>query len=267
MYRLLRHEAEVHAIPGRDLRDLGDALLLLDPSEPEPFWNRLEAINWPEEPAAFDRRLAETAVMFAAAGRQPHCWPSPAQDTPADLVDRLRTNGFEAIGDGFLMVTRDPAPVQAALRAGPPADTIVERVPALHGRLAERTAGEIVDVLLAAFGVVADRPNLQREVVAALADARISYYVARLEGLPVAVARRATFDGLSYLSSIGTMEQVRGQGLGGLLTATAALDGLDAGSEWVHLGVFSDNLPAVRLYRRLGFVESGLPGPDMLLTG
>jgi hypothetical protein len=35
--RLLRHEAEVHAIPGRTLRDLGDALLLHDPLEPEPF--------------------------------------------------------------------------------------------------------------------------------------------------------------------------------------------------------------------------------------
>ena len=42
MRRLLLHEARVHAIPGRDLRDLGDAILLHDPVETEPFWNRLE---------------------------------------------------------------------------------------------------------------------------------------------------------------------------------------------------------------------------------
>lgn len=267
MYRLLRHEAEVHAILGRDLRDLGDALLLLDPSEPEPFWNRLEAIHWPDEPAAFDRRLAETAVIFAAAARQPHCWPSPSQDTPTDLVERFRANGFEAIGDGFLMVTRDPAQVRDVVRVGPPAGATIERVRALHGPLAERAAAEIVDVLLAAFGVVVDGPTLHREVLAALADVRFCYYLARLEGSPVAVTRRATFGGLSYLSSVGTMEQVRGHGLGGLLTASATLDGLEAGSEWVHLGVFADNIAALRMYRRLGFVESGLPGPDMLFTG
>ena len=35
MRRLLLHEARVHAIPGRTLRDLGDAILLHDPAEPE----------------------------------------------------------------------------------------------------------------------------------------------------------------------------------------------------------------------------------------
>ena len=37
-------------MPGRELRDLGDAILLDDPNDPEPFWNRIEAIRWPAEP-------------------------------------------------------------------------------------------------------------------------------------------------------------------------------------------------------------------------
>ena len=41
MRRILVHEARVHATPGRRLRDLGDSLLLHDPLDPEPFWNRL----------------------------------------------------------------------------------------------------------------------------------------------------------------------------------------------------------------------------------
>ena len=65
MRRLLLHEARVHAIPGRELRDLGDGLLLFDPNEPEPFWNRLEGVRWPSEPDAFDRRLTEALVLFA----------------------------------------------------------------------------------------------------------------------------------------------------------------------------------------------------------
>ena len=56
----------VHAIPNRDLRDLGDAILLHDPVETEPFWNRIEAIHWPAEPDAFDRRLTEILVLFAS---------------------------------------------------------------------------------------------------------------------------------------------------------------------------------------------------------
>ena len=43
-----------------------------------------------------------------------------------------------------------------------------------------------------------------------------------VDGVPAAVARRATFDGLSYLSSIGTAGWARGRGFGGLVTAAAA---------------------------------------------
>ena len=50
MRRLILHETQVHAMPGRDVRDLGDAILLHDPIDPEPFWNRLAAIRWPADP-------------------------------------------------------------------------------------------------------------------------------------------------------------------------------------------------------------------------
>jgi hypothetical protein len=94
MRRLLLHEAQIHATPGRDLRDLGDAILLHDPTDPEPFWNRLAAIRWPAEPDAFDRRLTEVVVMFATLARQPHIWPAPAHDTPGGPGRPPRANGF-----------------------------------------------------------------------------------------------------------------------------------------------------------------------------
>jgi hypothetical protein len=112
--RLLRHEAGVHAIPGRTLRDLGDSLLLYDPEEPEPFWNRIAAIRWPIDPTGFDHRLAEIGVLFASIGRQPHIWTSPPHDEPADLVARLAANGFENVGEGLLMVDDAGAPARTA---------------------------------------------------------------------------------------------------------------------------------------------------------
>jgi ribosomal protein S18 acetylase RimI-like enzyme len=266
--RLLRHEAEVHAIPGRELRDLGDSLLLYDPIDPEPFWNRVEAVCWPAEPEAFDRRLGEVGILFASIGRQPHIWLAPPHDEPADLAARLIANGFEDMGKGLLMVTRDGKLARAVLARPPDAAVHLERLAGIGGPLAASAAESIVAVLFDAFGVgESRRAGIVGETLASLGDPRFVHYLVRRAGEPVAVARRATFDGFSYLSSIGTVERARGLGLGRLVTASAVVDALDAGSEWVHLGVFADNPPAIALYEQLGFVMSGEPGPDMVLVG
>lgn len=267
--RLLLHEAAVHAVPGRELTDLGDGVLLLDPADPEPFWNRLAAVRWPDEPAAFDRRLTEVLLRFAAKGRQPHVWVSPPHDQPADLVARLAANGFEDTGPGLLMVADGPTAARAALDR-PAADPTVRirRTGSLTNAAADAEARPIVDVLLGAFGVGEERrPGVTAETLASLRDPRFMHYVVLVGDRPAAVARRATFDGLTYLSSIGTAPWARGRGLGRLVTATATADGFAAGSAYVHLGVFVDNDPAVALYLRLGFQRSGDPGPDMLLVG
>jgi ribosomal protein S18 acetylase RimI-like enzyme len=266
--RLLKHEAQVHAIPGRELRDLGDALLLHDPTDPEPFWNRLEAIGWPSEPAAFDQRLSEMRILFASIGRQPHIWLAPPHDEPADLEGRLAANGFEDMGKGLLMIARDDELARNGSAATPGADLAVERRSEIVGHTAALVADEIVTVLFDAFAVAeARRPNIVAETMASLGDPRFTHYLVRRDGEAVAVARSATFDGLTYLSSIGTVERARGLGFGRLVTASALKDALDAGSEWVHLGVFADNPTAIALYERLGFVAAMDPGPDMVLVG
>ena len=266
--RLLRHEAEVHAIPGRVLRDLGDAFLLHDPVEPEPFWNRLEAIVWPAAAAAFDRRLSEVLVLFASVGRQPHVWLSPPFDRPADIEARLLANGFADMGHGLLMVARDGERAREALAERPPEpDVSIERLAALEGPGVEAVAGDVVDVLLSAFAVGLERrAGLVAETMATLVDRRFTHYLVRRSGEPSAVLRSATFDGVSYLSSIGTVPGARDLGLGRLVTATATVDAVRAGSELVHLGVYVDNAPARHLYERLGFVISGEPAPDLLLV-
>ena len=266
--RLLRHEAQVHAIPGRELRNLGDSLLLYDPTDPEPFWNRLEGITWPIEPTAFDQRLSEIRILFASIGRQPHIWLAPPHDEPADLEARLAVNGFEDMGKGLLMVAREDDRARGAVAATPGGDAAVERRSGIVGHAAGLVADEIVTVLFDAFAVPeARRANIVAETMASLGDPRFRHYLVRRDGEAVAVARSATFDGLTYLSSIGTVERARGLGFGRLVTANALEDALDAGSEWVHLGVFADNPTAIALYERLGFAAAMDPGPDMFLVG
>ena len=267
MRRLLLHEARVHAVPGRQLRDLGDALLLHDDSEPEPFWNRLEAVRWPDDPSAFDRRLTETLVLFASIGRQPHIWSSPLHDAPADLVERLSTNGFRDMGEGFVMALADPGPARRAAREPLPTGLTVERLAGLSGKAAEVVADGIVDVLVDAFDVEEERrPGVERETVASLAHAWFTHYLVRIDGRPAAVARRATFDGASYLSSIGTAGWARGRGYGSLVTRIATLDSLALASDWTYLGVFADNTPAIGVYERSGFARVGGSCPDLLLV-
>ncbi len=109
--------------------------------------------------------------------------------------------------------------------------------------------------------------QIRTETVAALGNPWFTRYLVRWHGSPAAVARRATFDGLTYLSSIGTAPAARGRGFGGLVTAAAANDAVDAGSEHVALGVFAENEQAIRLYRRAGFETFGAPASDLLLVG
>jgi hypothetical protein len=266
MRRLLLHEARVHAIPGRDLRDLGDSILLHDPAEREPFWNRLEGLRWPDDPGAFDKRLTEVLVLFASIGRTPHIWASPLHDSPADLASRLEANGFRDMGMGNLMLLahREPAITAAA---GPIPDGVsIERLAGVSGPKAETASTAIVDVLLDAFEVDPERrPAIEGETVASLVHPWFTHYLIRADGEPAAVARRATFDGLTYLSSIGTAGWARGRGLGTLVTRLAAADGLAEADTLVYLGVFADNRDAIGVYERSGFEQLGTSCPDMLL--
>ena len=72
--------------------------------------------------------------------------------------------------------------------------------------------------------------------VASLAHPWFTHYLLRFDGRPATVARRATFEGASYLSSIGTAGWARGRGFGGLVTRLATADSLALGSEWTYLG-------------------------------
>jgi GNAT superfamily N-acetyltransferase len=259
------HEAQSHALIGREVRDLGDAVLLHDESDREPFWNRLAGIDWPANVAAFDRRLTEALALFAGLDRIPHVWPMPGFDEPGDLTARLLANGFEDFGGGLLMAL-DPT------RAVPPpvhdgnGGVRVERLHRVTGDGAAEAARAIAAVLLTSFTVEPERRvAIELEAVLGLATDAYHAILVRVDGVPAAVARRTTFAGASYLSSIGTDPAFRGRGLGRLVTGLAVADAVATGSRWTYLGVFEENRIAQSLYGSLGFVAIGGVAPDLLL--
>ena len=262
---LERHETLAHAMPGREVLDLGDALVLMDPVDTEPFWNRAVSLRWPAARDAFDHRLTELLALFAARDRRPHVWPSVAWNQPPDLVPRLFDAGFRDAGGGWFMVLADPAaspPVDPGeLSPEVTLDAVREPVDALQ------VGQEAAMILVEAFSAdPALGDDIAADVVLALRDPKVTLHLARVDGVPAAVAKATTFDGASYLSSIGTRPRFQGRGLGTMVTRAAVGGSLAAGSHWVYLGVFDLNERAVRLYRKLGFVPIGDVSPDLLLV-
>ncbi len=280
--RLVLHEARAQQTPARELRDLGDGWLLHDPSDAEPFWNRLIAPRWPAATAAFDRRLDEVIMLFATLARLPHVRPLPVGSEPADLADRLLSAGFEAMGADRRMVLVDPGRVddlvattkaRAAAAFGPASLEVTRHdVGTIGGRdrrgWTERRqwAADASEVLTDAFGVEpARRIALENDVLACISRPGCAMLLISVDGVPAAIARRATTQDGSYLSSIGTRPAFRRRGLGALATALVLQDALANGGSTVHLAVEVDNEAARFLYEGLGFAVVGEPTPDLLL--
>ena len=266
MRRLLLHEARVHAIPGRDLRDFGDAILLHDPVEREPFWNRLEGLRWPEDPAAFDRRLTETLVLFASIGRTPAHLGDTDPRFPRGPGRAARVERVPRHGDGQRDDAGRPGTGPALSHAAVSGRHHHRALVGVEGPDAEAAASAIVEVLIDAFEVDPERRRaIEGETVASLGHPWFTHYLIRADGEPAAVGRRATFEGVTYLSSIGTAGWARGRGLGTIVTRMAASEALADGSSFVYLGVFADNSDAIGVYQRSGFQQVGSSCPDMLL--
>lgn len=275
MAAIERHELLCHAIPGREVRDLGDALLLHDAADGDPFWNRLQAVRWPSGAAAFDRRLTEALLLFAGIGRRPHVWPSPVHAAPPDLADRLLRDGFADVGAGQVMVMAHPA-AAGPIREGEPARGVeLQVVGGARGRAPDGPGGSRVpaasvleeagSVLAVAFGAPPERSrDLARELRLALGDPRVVLVLARVDGIAAAAAKATVFGGWAYLSSIGTVPGHRGRGLASLATRQAIAASRALGGGRPYLGVHSGNSGALRLYRRLGFRSVG-ESPDLLL--
>ena len=257
------HQVRAVTIPGRGWRDLGDAVMLFSAVEKDPFFNRLVAVRWPSEPAAFDARLLVACELFAALERRPHIWAIPGMSGPDDLIERLAANGFIDQGGGYDMVlVRDPH--ETPPRRLPPG-AVLEH---WNGSTAEEIparAEAMALVIGAAFEMPASRQSdLAREIGLTLGRPDFHAYMLTLDSEPVATGQRYTFDGGSYLSSIGTLPEWQGRGFGEHITRVLADDSIAAGVNLVYLGVYGDNEGAIRLYERLGFSILGGRSADML---
>lgn len=268
---LEEHETRAHALGGRELRDLGDCLLLHAPDEVDPFVNRIGRLRLPEDPRAFDRRLDELLLLFATLDRRPHAWTAPAYREPADLEERLIANGF-ALGLGAHVLVIDARTAPDALRVAPAPgevtddpDVTVERWRGGAPRTDEELAAAGA-LLAASFGLGSlGIPSIVTDLRGSLTSPAAELVVLRAGERLVAAGKRSTFDGASYLAAIGTAPDLQGRGLGTLLVRTLVADALADGVRWTHLAVRTQNDRANALYRRCGFDQVGERAGELLL--
>jgi ribosomal protein S18 acetylase RimI-like enzyme len=258
------HPAMAVSIAGRAWRDFGDSLMLFSAGEKDPFFNRLTAVRWPEDPKAFDARLAEALEVFGALERKPYIWAIPTLSTPSDLTARLAANGFVDHGGGYdMLLVRDPMEISDAPL---PRGAVLERWNTPAGPDRTALADALAVVIGESFSIPESRrANLATEIDLTLQQPHFHAYLLRVDGEPVATGERYTFDGASYLSSIATRAAWRGRGFARLITLALARESMAAGANLVYLGVYADNEAAIRLYDRLGFSTLGPRSADMLL--
>ena len=261
------HETRVDALgPGRELLDLGDAVALFDRDDPDPFYNRVGAIRWPTELAAFDTRIDEIVRLFESRQRQPYLWLPPGFVSPADLPDRLLARGFLEVGGGARVMLHVREPRAATIRPLPPGARL-ERLGADRPEAASDEAQAAAGVVAEAFGISVDRTrSLTTEIAADLQDPTADVRLIRVDGVPAAVGRRHGADRMSYLSAIGVRSAYQGLGLGEAVTRALVEEALRTGHELIYLGVYADNERASRMYQRVGFANLGDTAPEYLLA-
>ena len=257
---LALHEAQAHAQGNRRVMDLGDAILLHDPDERDPFLNRLSAVDLPGDAAAFDRRMSELLALFVAIERRPHIWLGPAFHGPPDIAQRLIADGFVDLGGTNMML------LVRAVRPRP----ILDQGVTLR-RLSDGGA-DAGDLLVQAAGVMAEAFGLEPEGIGEIAAElergslpESDVCLLSVGDEPVSAGRRYTADGATYLSSIGTRSRWHGRGYGTAVTARLIEDGLADGATSTYLAVEWSNERAQSMYRRLGFETVGGRAADLLL--
>lgn len=181
----------------------------------------------------------EVAAGLAAAGAlAPGQWLHLPRLAPAALAGRLSVDRHD---EWDFHWTATPPPPQ------PGEERVVRLTEADHPALAE-----LID---RAFPTTTSRPGDPRVV---------DWYGIRDGDRLIACGADRSRGDIGFLAGLTVAPDRRGRGLGAALTA-GMTRALFAGHDTVALGVYTANVGAVRLYRRLGFTST-LPRSSVRLT-
>ncbi len=210
-----------------------------------PFFNNVFNARLPQE--SVESAVEETADRFRQRDVPAFWWTGPAT-RPGDLGRHLEAAGWERALQAPAMAL-DLATMNEA--TSPPGGLTVEEVVDRHGLQAwcrvmtpiyqfPDVGAEAWYRMLASLGLGSDRP--------------LRHFLARLDGKPVATASLYFGAGVAGISSVATLPEHRGRGVGRALTVAVLQQAKQAG--WRFATLFSSVMGRA-MYERIGFQQHG----------
>lgn len=83
-------------------------------------------------------------------------------------------------------------------------------------------------------------------------DEKLEYFIAYKGNEPVAVAALTSYEGLGYIANVGSLQKVRGEGFGKLITQYCVWKSKQNGNEY-HFLATEDGTYPYNFYHRIGF--------------
>ena len=227
---------------GGEVRDEPD-LIWCAIGIPSAGWNRVTRTQITLE--MLDERI-EWVIARARALCVPFLWVIGPSTRPAGLGAQLLRHGFIDEGEDPAMgINLAQLPGERLLPQG----VTVERVEN-HVSLEQWVRTSFTGFELPASGVEAFFAAVSRDDFGDAAAAH--YYLARLDGEPVATAALSLAGGVAGIFAVTTIEAARRKGIGAAVTMAPLLDARDRG---YCVGVLQASEMGYPVYARMGFTE------------
>lgn len=190
-----------------------------------------------------DALIEQTIRHFAQCGL-PFAWLISPSDQPGDLARRLEAQGMRLDADGpGMAIDLWTLPEELSVPAGL--------------RIEEVTTGELLITWLHTLARSNDFPTaivdsfLQIYVKRGFVNSpSVRYYLALLDGEPVAVSQLFLSNGVAGVYNVGTIPQVRRRGIGAAITLVPLRVAHALG---YRFGVLQASQMGLPVYQRLGF--------------
>ena len=226
---------------GGEVRDEPD-LLWCAVGIPSAGWNRVTRTQI--APEMLDERI-EWVIARARALCVPFLWVIGPSARPAGLGDQLLRHGFIDEGEDPAMgINLAQLPGVLHLPEGVTVERVEDRT-----SLEQWVRTSFMGFELPASGVEAFLAAVSRDVFGDAAAAH--YYLARLDGEPVATAA-LSLAGAAGIFAVTTIEAARRKGIGAAVTMAPLLDARDRG---YCVGVLQASEMGYPVYARMGFTE------------
>ena len=204
----------------------------------------LNGVMWANlAPEKVDAAIKAVIARYSARNL-PIGWYDVSLSSPANLGEHLQAHGFVFEG-GWPGMAMDLSLLNGDLN--PPPGLVIKRV------LDTETLKTCQNIFATSFGIPDHAKERWMDQVMRVGfsnQSLIYYYVALLDGEPLATSALVPGAGVAGIYNVATIEDARRQGIGTAVTLAAMLEGRNMG---YRIAVLEATEPGFPVYKRMGF--------------